>query len=197
MEAYHELSDSDLVMRLNSRDRKAFAEIYERYWGVLFAHARQMLRDDEQAGDVVQDIFTNLYDRRGTLLIEGTLSSYLYKSIRNAIFNLIRREKVKVNYIDSLRSYLDQDLGKADDRIIEKELAAQIEREIELLPPKMRAIFEMSRKAHKNNTDIANELGVAKQTVEKQLYYALKILRSKFKAVILLYVMAAILHIYR
>lgn len=197
MNAYNQLSDAELAMLLNERDQKAFAEIYDRYWGLLFNHARRMLKDEDSAGDMVQDVFASLLNRMGSLEFTGTLSAYLYASTRNTILNLIAKQKVRGNYMDSLKNFVEAGAVEADANLREKELQRQIEREIEALPGKMRMIFELSRHAHLSYKEIAQQTGVSEGTVRKQIYYALKILRGKLGAGIYLSSMYAIILINR
>ena len=58
-------------------------------------------------------------------------------------------------------------------------MQALIEKEIAALPPKMREIFELSRKANLNYREIADRLNISDKTVKKQMSNALKILRSR------------------
>lgn len=197
MKASKALTDAELTERLNAGDQSAFEEIYNRYWAVLFRHGRRMLQDDEQARDVVQDVFAGLLNKMGRSEMKSTISAYLYSSVKNAIISLIRREKVKVDYLTFLQHYSIEGSYSTDELIREKEFARQIEKEIALLPPRMREVFELSHKAHLNYKEIADEVNVSEGTVKKQIYYALKILRGKLGAAFFFQVMSFILWLYR
>ena len=72
------LPDIELSGLVRSGDQDAFIEIYERYWTVLYLHARKILRNEEEAEDVVQDLFSELWLKRESFTIRTTLSAYLY-----------------------------------------------------------------------------------------------------------------------
>ncbi len=194
---YSLYSDAQLADLLNVSDNKAFEEIYNRYWNLLFLHANKMLRDEDQAQDVVQELFANLLSQMGQFYYKSTISSYLYTSVRNMVLNLIKHDKVKLNYSDSLRDYYDQGAWTTDTLVRENELKRQIEKEIENLPAKMRAIFELSRKEYLSHKEIADTLGISEGTVKKQLYYAISKLRSKLSCFFWLQIMSLILWINR
>jgi RNA polymerase sigma-70 factor (ECF subfamily) len=197
MKLYRTLGDPELIEMFNNSDKQAFAEIYERYWAVLYQHARRMLQDEEQAKDVVQDVFTMLLNKMGMMEFRSTLSAYLYSSVRNAIISRIRNKRVQGDYLDYLRNYTTEGIHYTDNVILEKELAKRIEAEIENLPPKMRRVFELSRKNYLNASEIAEHTGVSEGTVKKQLQLALKHLRGKLSAFFFLQLMTFLLWLNR
>lgn len=182
MTAYHTYTDDKLTELLNTGDGDAFAEIYNRYWAVIYRHARRMAKDDELAKDVVQDVFVSLWDKATELQLNFSLSAYLYTTTRNKILNLFDRDKVKSNYIASLGNFITTGENITDHLLRERMLAAKIEQEIALLPKKMREVFEMSRKANMTYKQIADSLDISDKTVKKQMSNAIKILRLKLGA---------------
>lgn len=179
MALYHKLSDAELAGLLKSGDSAAFTEIYDRYWALLFRHARRMLKDDEEAGDVVQDIFTVLWNKISEISFTTSLSSYLYSSVRNRTIDLLNRGKTREKFIQSLGTFLEQETYDLQEDLIVDELARRIEEGITKLPPKMREVFELSRKANLSHKQIASQLDISDTTVKKQISRAIKILRMR------------------
>lgn len=181
MASYSFYTDNDLVDLLKSGNKDAFNEIYKRYWPLLYRHARSMLRDDEDATDVVQEIFTVLWAKSAELNQMNSLKAYLYTSVRNKIIDSLNRDKVKSNYLLSLQHFAENGHCYTDEMVLEKELIRIIDEEIAQLPAKMRRVFEMSRKSHLSYKQIAEEAEISEETVKTQIHKALKILRGKFK----------------
>jgi len=181
MKVYTERPDTELVLLVKKGSKEAFTELYNRYWTVLFLHARKMLRDDEEAKDVVQELFVHLWNKakEDTLDLNGTVSAYLYKAVRNKIYNLIAHKRVINDYQQSLISFLEEGELITEELVREKELSLIIEREIQLLPPKMREVFELSRRQHLSYKEIGARLGISDHTVKRQVSNALSILRAK------------------
>jgi len=176
---YSQLTDPELIVLLNKGDQLAFAQIYDRYKFILHAHAVNKLRDREEARDIIQEVFTYLWSKHEVINISGNLSGYLYGSVRHAILNKITRKQVQEKYLDSLKAFSAQDNVLTDHRIRENQLREHIEKEIGMLPPKMREVFELSRKEHLNHREIAWKLEISEQTVSKQITNALRILKLK------------------
>jgi len=176
---YKSLTDNELTAFLKSADRDAFSEIYDRYWAVLYLHARKLLRDKEEAQDIVQELFTNLWKKSSDIDFNVRLSSYLYRAVRNRIFNHLQHKKIVQDYQLSLIEFANSESGSSDELVRENELALLIEHEIQALPDKMREVFVLSRKQHLSYKEIGEELGISEHTVRNQVSNALGILRTK------------------
>jgi len=178
---YKQLSDLELLILVKEDDKSAFGELYLRYKEPLFFHASRMLEDSESARDIVQDIFAAIWSKREILVVPEAVDAYLYGSIRNRILNFIAHQKVVSRYTDSIDQFLAHGISPTDEAVREKELTRIIEREITLLPQKMREVFELSRKEELTYKQIADRLGLSEHTVKKQAQRAIRILRLKIK----------------
>ncbi|MNY42098.1 RNA polymerase sigma factor [compost metagenome] len=87
----------------------------------------------------------------------------------------------------SLKEEMGQDEPLPDGRVRQRDLARQIEQEIQSLPPKMRVIFEMSRKEYKTHKEISEYLNISDKTVKKQVNNALHILRAKLNTLLMFF----------
>lgn len=177
----HKFSDQELVLSLKKGNRAAFAEIYERYWSLLLRHAIGMLKDEDKAQDVVQDIFQMLWEKHPTLNIHTSLSSFLYTSIRYKILDQLKHLKIADRFLSTLQNEIESAVNSTDDVLAERELAKKIEDGIKNLPPKMRRVFELSRTYEYSYREIAEELKLSDNTIKRQISNALKILRENVK----------------
>jgi len=188
MATYKSLPDNTLLQLLKESDHSAYNEIYNRYFYLIYTHAYKKLRDQEQAKDVVQDVFTALWFKRETHLPETNLGGYLYGAVRYKIFGLFAHHEVALKYADSLKDHLAaQSNESTDHRIREKQLEAFIEKEIRALPPKMKQIFILSRKENLSNQQIAAQLNISTDNVSKQVNNAIRVLRTKLGILVYLF----------
>ncbi|QEK51062.1 RNA polymerase sigma-70 factor [Pedobacter aquae] len=180
------LSDYELVGLLKLNNQKAFAELYDRYKGLLYVHATRHLKDQEDAKDIIHDIFSNLWQNRASLNIQENLAAYLYQSVRNRIINFQLKNKRADEYANSFQSFLNNFHQADTDHLIrEKMLVELIEYEIASLPVKMRTVFEMSRKEGLSHKQISEKLNITEQSVRSHVKGALKILRFRIGFVLL------------
>jgi len=181
------LHDEELFQAFRSGDRKAFTVIYDRYWLLLYHHARNMLRSDEEAKDVVQEVFTCLWEKSEVTNTDLPLGAFLYTATRNRILNLLKHLKIEAKYMDHVQASFSGSVDLSDATIRERELAKIIEEGINSMPVKMREVFELSRKSHKSYKEISVQLNISDKTVKKQISNALYILRIKLNHFLMLF----------
>lgn len=176
---YSRLTDQQLMTLLKKSDSIAYAQLYDRYFQLLFVYAYKRLRDEAEAKDVIQDFFTVLWVKRDTLNFSSAISSYFFTAINNRIIDFFLHRKVADKYIGSISMPTEREEARTDHLVREKQLMAYIEKEIQALPSKMRKIFELSRKSNYTYKEIAGELSISEKTVHRQMSNALIRLRTK------------------
>jgi RNA polymerase sigma-70 factor (family 1) len=186
MAIYSQLTDAELSGLLKSDDRIAFTEIYDRYNSLLYIYAFKKLKDKEEVQDVIQETFIKLWSNRSSFQPGTNLAGYLYTAVRNRSFDIFAHKKVSTAYINSLQDFLNHNESATDHLIRGKELALLIEKEINNLPPRMKEIFEMSRKEFMSHKEIADKLGLSEHTVTTQIKRALRVLKVKLGIIVYL-----------
>lgn len=179
MVAYNAYTDQELTALLRQGDHVAYAEIYKRFFGILYIHAYRRLNDRDEANDLLQDMFSIIWQKREELELSGSLSSYLYASVRNRILNIFERRKVNSKYMNSLASFAGQNHEYADHKVRESQLRQLIEAEINALPEPLKTIFVLSRNERMTYKEIGEHIGMTEQAVKSQMKRILKTLRKK------------------
>jgi RNA polymerase sigma-70 factor (ECF subfamily) len=156
----------------------AFEEIFNRYWLKLYAAAYKRVKCREVSEEIIQDLFTILWTKRGSVQIHTSLAAYLYTSVRYLVFNHLQKEMVRENYKDSFLAANKSFDNSTEEAVLVNDLNRNIEKVMNYLPPKCRSVFELSRKENKTNREIAEVLGISEKTVEGHLTKAIKQLKS-------------------
>lgn len=172
-------TDVELLRLLQQNSEDAYTALFHRFNSLLYIHAYKKLQDPEEAKDVVQDVFTMLWQKRMDIPQVTNLAGYLYTCVHHKILDKFSQQQSASKYIRHLQQYLDTTDDHADGRARENQLAVIIEQEIAALPPKMREVFELSRKQHLSHKEIAEQLSISQETVKSQVKNALRVLRSK------------------
>lgn len=181
---YNSLTDPELVHLMQSNDQQAFAEIYQRYFSSLYIHAYNRIKDKDEAKDLVQELFTQLWSKRNKLDPGVNFSGYLYTWVRNLVLNAIAHQQVEAKYRTLYPQLNGTSETNTDHRVRERQLAAVIEKEIQAMPPKMRTVFQMSRNANMNYKEIAQKLYLSEQSVRSHVKNALRTLKSRLSTLI-------------
>ncbi|TZF85569.1 RNA polymerase sigma-70 factor (plasmid) [Pedobacter sp. BS3] len=176
MTEYKHISDHELLVKLGNDDKRAFDEIYRRYWNGMFSSAYNMLRDREACMDILQEIFIWLWEHRYGVTVDS-LQSYLLSAVKFKVANYIRNGKVRASFFDRLKE-AEAPGELATDNVEVKELSAIIAHYANQLPDKCREIFLLSRHEYLTNKEIASRLGISVKTVENQMTIAIRKLKT-------------------
>lgn len=176
------LTDLELWFAVKRSDQRAFSSLYDRYWSKIYTTSYSYLRDKELAANVVHDVFTSLWLRRDELMIQS-FEAYVTRATKYIIFrNLSQLRKNLMEYEDDLeRKLKDDTTNRGEERLVQDESMRIIRHYLSALPARCQEIFSMSRFDQLSNEEIAKQLGISKRTVENQLTYALKHLRTHLK----------------
>jgi len=181
-------TDNELLLAFKRGDQTSFKLLYERYWQLLYVSACKVIKDEDEAKDIVQEVFISLLNNAGQLEIQGSIANYLYTAVRYKVFDAISKQKVRSDYADSMTGFVNSQSYTTDRMVLEKEINLEIEKEIQNLPQKMREVFELSRKSDLSHKEIAEILKISDKTVKKQISNAIKLLKPKFGGYYLLVV---------
>lgn len=147
---------------------------------MLVGYARKLLHDQEQAEDVVQQLFVNLWEKRDAIEVDGSWKSYLLRSTHNSCLNQIKHQKIKDEH--AKQSLVSDAVSEQRDLLEEEEFNQKVKQAVQSLPPQCKKIFLMSRLQGKKYQQIADELNLSIKTIENQMGKALKVLREELKA---------------
>jgi RNA polymerase sigma-70 factor (family 1) len=176
------ITDITLWELAREGNAKAFEELYDRYWHELYTTVYWRVCDEDIAKDIVQDIFITIWHKRDAIHIESSLQGYLKVAAKHKVLNYFKSEGIRVKH-QSNAATLQADVTDTTTEILAaKELSVIYQKEIDLLPLKMREVFLLSREDNMSIEQIATNLALSPQTVKNQLTSALKKIRLRLEA---------------
>ena len=175
---YQQLSDRELLDLIKEDDKKAFEEIYSRYWDFLMQLAMKLLQSKPKAEDMAQEIFISFYNRRHKFELTVSLRAYFSQALKFKVMNEFRSQVVRDTYSRHIRYVYTYAVNTSCHVYETKELAYHISRSINLLPEKCRQAFLLSRSEDLSYKDISGQLNISVSTVEKHISKALKFLKT-------------------
>lgn len=191
---YKEIADERLILLLKEDDRAAFDEIYSRYWEPLSTSAIKITGSFDDACDIVQDVFVNIWKHRKELTI-AYLKGYLFRSVRNGCIKYIQQSSRTTAFIQSFSIFYRHMQVHPASLPEVRELQAVLEAAVSALPHKMQEVYMMSRDQNLSYKEIAMRLNIAEATVKKQVSNALKHIRTEVKRAQVLLVFLTLLNL--
>lgn len=172
-------SDDYLLKQICYDDNtEAFQCLYNRYWKDMYIVAYARLEDRDDAKDCVQELFVHLWSNRKKININSTPKGYLFKALKNRIINVHRKKLQTENLLKTF--FQEHTPSDPVDESMEVKLQT-LESTLNQMPTKMRKVFMMSKLEKKSGIEIANELGIAHQSVRNQMSLALRRIKNTFK----------------
>ncbi|WP_254412266.1 RNA polymerase sigma-70 factor [Dyadobacter diqingensis] len=178
-------TDAVLIQLLETGDENAFQEIYKRYWYKLYTVARRKVEVQEDAEEIVQDIFVDLWERRIRLNI-NELDRYLFSAVKYKVLNYIKSRIVRQTYQrDTISLKVDAD-SNTEEALALQDLSQAITNGIENLPPKTQEIFRLNRLEGMSVREISDLLHIPERTVEYHITQSLRSMRVYLKDFVVL-----------
>ncbi|MBX2821704.1 MAG: RNA polymerase sigma-70 factor [Rhodothermaceae bacterium] len=173
--------EQEILKRLKENDEEAVRWLFSTYFSPMAGVAHRIVRDQDAAKDIVQDVFVRLWTHRNTLQISTSLHSYLRRSVVNAAIDHKRRFYEKNKEALSDQKEWEDEIPPVDAALREEDTRLQINQAISTLPERCRLIFVLSRFEELTYAQIAKKLDISIKTVENQMTKALKILRQALR----------------
>lgn len=170
-------SDEILLQRIKHNDQAALEMLFERYYYHLCDFAFQFVRNFDLTEEIVSDVFMNIWKKRRSLNIKCSFKAYIYTSVRNQSINYLKKEKRVFDSLDLLDNEASDDY-QPDEELLFRELENRIEILLNILPPRRKLIFKLSRIEGFTYQEIADILSISIHTVQNQMVQAVKQLAS-------------------
>lgn len=151
--------------------------LYETYYASLCHYARKILKDIVDEEDVVQDVFVKLWEKRIDWKEVKTIDSFLYRTVHNACFTILRDSKeIRVDDKLTWDSFVENTFESNEQLLIEEEYYRLVHQMINNLPKERRDVMLLALDGKKND-EIALELNISVNTVKtlkKKVYSYLR-----------------------
>ena len=162
-----------------------YKALFRRYYPSLIFYATRLV-GEEEAEDVVQDVFVELWKRKDRIEIGEQIQAFLYRAVYTRALNVLKHRNVEDGYCTAMEEinrrraeFYQPDNNEVIRRIEDRELRNEIYQAINELPDKCKEVFKLSYLHEMKNKEIADVMGVSLRTVEAHMYKALKFLRNR------------------
>lgn len=172
------INEVEIFAKFAVGDEKAFEIIYHHYNRRLVPFVQKMIRSDELAQEIIQDIFVHLWINRHLLADVQHPTAYLFNIAANKTLNHIKKVARDSNLMDKVALQYNDESNETEERIQLKECKEMINMAVSKLPGQRWLIWEMSRNQGLTHEQIAERMNISKNTVKNQMVSALKFVKS-------------------
>ena len=168
-----------------------YKALFRKYYPNLIFYATRLV-GEEEAEDVVQDVFVELWKRKDSMEIGDQIQAFLYRAVYTRSLNVLKHRNIESGYMAIVEEinqkrveFYQPDNNEVIRRIEDRELKKEIYDAINELPDKCKEVFKLSYLHDMKNKEIADTLGISLRTVEAHMYKALKFLRERLSHLLL------------
>lgn len=178
---YKKLSDQILLKECAQNNLRAYDQLFERYFGVLYNFSLNYVRNTAVAEELVMDLMLTIWQKRHELQIEGEVGNYLFRAMKNVLFNFIRKKQLLTSAIELRPDQHPAESKSADHELQHKELQKVYQLKLKELSPQRRKIFQLSREEDMTYMQIAQDMNLSVNTIKTQMLASLKYFRENLK----------------
>jgi RNA polymerase sigma-70 factor (family 1) len=167
-----------LMQQFRAGSEEAFTTVYRLLYQRVFWFARKFVEETEEARDLTAESFVQLWQQPDTFPTLDAVTAFLYVTVRNKCYNLLKHRQMKASRREELLRQLNE---RSPDDFFEEQVQLQLVRriyaEVDKLPARMKEIFLLSYREGLKPAEIAERLQIKAQTVTNQRVTAIRILQ--------------------
>jgi RNA polymerase sigma-70 factor (ECF subfamily) len=171
--------EKKLVHGLRKSETRAFDGIYNLYSRRVYHFAFSFLKNKSDSEEIVQEVFLRLWKHRKKIDEYYSFKAFLFTISYNIIIDKFRERIKEKKYYDFLKTHVKTSDTDTDKKVEYSDLERLYKSAVDLLPPRRKQIYHMSRVEGLTYKDIAQRLNISPKTVENQIATTLKFLREK------------------
>lgn len=169
--------DQQIIDMLAVNDPKAMTLLYNTYYRMVYSRVKTYLGDDQDADDIVQELFSSIWEKRSLLKLIAPLKAYLLVAAFNRTINFLKsRSRKDADLVRLSQKHIER-ASTYHDIIDRQQLRIMIKSSAQKLPEKTKVVFLLSKFFGLTNAEIAQFLNVSVKAVEKHMTKALKLMR--------------------
>lgn len=175
---------SDIIYRLaNSASEQAYIELFDILYLPVKKFAFCILRSNEEAEEISEDVMITLWKNRKTLTEINNIQVYAFVIAKNLSLNLLKKKSKNLTCsLDEVDMNFFFDNSSPEQIIIDNELKKRLENAIQSLPPKCQFVFKLAKEDNLSYKEISEILSISVKTVDAHLVTATQKLAKIFKS---------------
>ena len=178
------LNEEELINRIKSNDQSAFEKLFRIYFPRLKRYAQTILENTNEAEDLIQDVFVQVWNKRDELISEKHFASFLYTMVKNKCLNLLKRKVVEEKFVVTQLNSATEELyhlsfqSDEDFSSMEEKLNDELEKILTKMPERCQQAFRLKWIDGKKNHEIAKSMNISTTMVDKHLSKGLQIAKQ-------------------
>jgi len=167
-----------LLQQLKLGNERAFNYFYDQHSLIIYRKIKKMVRVDTLAGELLQDVFVKLWDKRHLIDPEKPLKAYLFLIAQNLVYDFYRRLSREERLQAEIMQTFSENYLHAEEDVLFKETQEILQKAVEQLPAQQRLVFQLCKLEGKTYEQVSDELGISTATINTHIVRATKRIKA-------------------
>ena len=172
-------NDEELMQEIKAGNMFAFDALYEKYCKRVYKFAYSILKSREEAENLMQDVFLNLWENRHKVEKDSSVKSYVFTITYHAAISVIRKKARESEFVEYLKSVQEINVEPVDVVLEYNELTNKLDEIINTLPKRQKEVYLLHKVEALKYNEIAERLHISVNTIENHMSRALRTIREK------------------
>ncbi len=179
MQDFSQYCDEDLMQEIKADNMFAFDALYGKYCKRVYKFGYSIIKSREEAENLMQDVFLNLWETRSRVKKDSSVKSYIFTITYNSAISIIRKKARESEFIEYLKSVQTINEESVDVVFEYNELKSKLDEIVNTLPKRQKEVYLLHRDEAMKYNEIAERLHISVNTIENHMSRALKTVREK------------------
>ncbi|MEI2271591.1 RNA polymerase sigma-70 factor [Sphingobacterium sp. ML3W] len=176
---YDHIEEKENLLALRSGCQTAFRQIYTLYSGRIYLNIRKMVKSEQDAAELLQEVFIKVWDKRELIDPEQSFRSYLFQIAKYTVYNFIRKNNLEKQIQAYLSLHNTQLYSHVEEQLDEKQDEQWLSQTIEQLPPQRRLIYKLCKIEGKSYAEVSTLLRISTSTINDHIVKATKYIKER------------------
>ena len=175
------MEEKEILLALRSGCQSAFRRIYSLYSGRIYLNISKIVKSEQDAAELLQEVFIKVWDKRELIDVEQSFRSYLFQIARYTVYNFIRKNNMEKQIQAYLSRHNTQLSTHVEEQLDEKQDEQWLYQTIEQLPPQRRLIYRLCKIEGKSYAEVSSLLRISTSTINDHIVKATKYIKERHR----------------
>ena len=171
-------NEKELLTLLKEGQQEAFTQLYHLYSERIYSNILKLVKQEQVAQEILQDIFIILWEKRDTIDIQTSFRSYLFRIGENKVIDFYRKARRDQSLYAYIKAAATEHYTHIEEALLNRENAELLQKAVNSLPAQRKQVFELCKLQGKSYQEVSAALGISPSTINDHIVKATRAIRQ-------------------
>jgi RNA polymerase sigma-70 factor (family 1) len=175
-------NEKELLTLLKEGQQEAFTQLYHLYSERIYLNVLKLVKQEQVAQEILQDIFIILWEKRDTIDIQTSFRSYLFRIGENKVIDFYRKARRDQSLYAYIKAAATEHYTHIEEALLNRENAELLQKAVNSLPAQRKQVFELCKLQGTSYQEVSSALGISPSTINDHIVKATRAIRQHIYA---------------